>query len=242
MYILEPEVAITLPIEELAGHLLQSLKGSRSFHPHNVCCSIDTHYAQDRHKEEFKEAIMEAFGWLYSEGLIILDPGQSNAGWMRVSRRGRKLNSVTDITTLAQREILPKAFLHPVIAQHSSAIFHAGKYDSAVYEAFKQVEIAVKAATKLRTVGAALMKQAFACKTPVGPLTDVAADGSEQEGMMFVFAGAIQLFRNSTGHNNVTMDPYQAAALIIHASTLMYILDERTAALSAASTAAPATP
>jgi uncharacterized protein (TIGR02391 family) len=231
---IDPDLAIKMPVEEFAGHLIQMLKsGPKRFHPHNICCEVDRVYAQHPQKDEFKEAVMEAFGWMYSEGLIIIAPTDGINGWMQLSRRGKLVNSVSDITKFAQREILPKNFLHPVIAQEAAPIFRTGKYDSAVYEAFKQVEIAVKDASGLPLIGADLMKQAFTSKGTTGPLTDPSADGSEKEGIMFVFAGAIQLFRNATGHNNVLMEPRQAAALIIHASTLMYLVDERKEALKA---------
>lgn len=226
----DPEQAIKMPVEELAGHLVQLHKGGRNFNPHNVMCGVDTNYSGHPKKAEFKEALMEAYGWAYSEGLFILDPEQALNGWMRVSRRGRQLNSPADVSTLAQREILPKAFLHPVIAQCVAPIFHSGRYDSAVYEALKQVEIAVRDATGIDNIGASLMMDAF--KKGTGPLSDATADVAEQEGMMFVFAGAMKVFRNSTGHRNVEMDAYQAASLIIHASYLMSIVDERRASIA----------
>lgn len=224
-----PEQAINMTVEELAGYLVMLHKNERRFSPHNVMCNIDSNQRAHPKRMEFKEALMEAYGWGYSEGLFILDPEESMGGWMRVSRRGRQLNSPADITTLAQRQILPKAFLHPVIAQCSGPIFHSGRYDSAVYEAFKQVEIAVRNGSGIDSIGATLMMEAF--KKGCGALTDATADVAEQEGMMFVFAGAMKVFRNSTGHRNVEMDAYQAAALIVHASYLMSIVDERVASV-----------
>ena len=221
----DPEQAINMTIEELAGYLVLFHKSSGQFSPHNMMCSIDSNHSAHPKKAEFKEALMEAFGWGYSEGLFILDPENSLNGWMRVSRRGRQLNKPADITTLSQRQILPKAFLHPIIAQCAGPIFHSGRYDSAVYEAFKQVEIAVKNGTGINNIGANLMMEAF--KKGSGALTDATADIAEQEGMMFVFAGSMKVFRNSTGHRNVQMDAYQAASLIVHASYLMTIVDER---------------
>jgi uncharacterized protein (TIGR02391 family) len=223
---IDPAIAVKMPTEELAGHVIDALKkGSKAFHPHNVGLAVASQYANHPQKDEFIEAIMEAFGWMYSEGLSITDPDNGYNGWMRLSRRASQLKAPSDVTMLAQREILPKNFLHPVIAQEAGLIFHTGKYDAAVYEAFKQLEIAVKEATGINNIGSALMMDAF--KNGTGPLVDKNADPNEEEGLKFVFAGAMKIFRNSTGHRNVRMDAYQAASLIIHASYLYSLVEER---------------
>lgn len=161
---------------------------------------------------------------MYSEGLCIYDPGDGYNGWMRLSRRAQLLQNPKDVLTLGHREILPKRFLHPTIAQAVSSSFFAGKFDTAVFDAFKEVEIAVRDASGLSGVGAALMMEAFKAG---GPLFDKDADANEEEGLRFVFAGAFKVFRNSTGHRNVQMDAESAAALIIHASYLLGIVVDR---------------
>ena len=49
-------------------------------------------------------------------------------------------------TLLPRVDFLPKLELHPAITQKVLPIFENGIYDSAVFEAFKQVEIAVRKA------------------------------------------------------------------------------------------------
>lgn len=130
----------------------------------------------------------------------------------------------TDVLKLADRHILPKRFLHPTIVEHASPIFEMGKYDAAVFQAFKQVEIAVRELSGLDLDGASLMKTAFSKEKGV---LNKKVEPSEREGLMFVFAGAIQLFRNSTGHKNVNFEPHEAAHLLIHASYLLSLLETR---------------
>lgn len=69
------------------------------------------------------------------------------------------------------------------------------------------------------------MKKAFSKSGPLNKLSEP----SEQEGLMFVFAGAMQLFRNAVGHKNQNLDPQDAAHLLIHASYLMTLLETQIA-------------
>lgn len=240
----EPALALNMPIEELAGYLVMHHKGQSSFNVHNVMCSIDSSpgssSVQDpfsgnrRNKELYKEALVEAYGWAFTEGFFILDPNQMLNNWWKVSRRGRKLEAPLDVLKLSAREILPKAFLHPLIVEHAAPIFQMGKFDAAVFQAFKQVEIAVREKSGLALDGASLMKAAF--NKEKGPL-NFPTEPSEREGLMFVFAGAIQLFRNSAGHQNIELEPQEAAHLLINASFLLSLLEKCTTSANEANLA-----
>lgn len=245
----DPDQALSMPIEELAGYLVMHHKQAAqgNFNVHNVICEIDSMgnssskpdlFGGDwSKKEKYKEALVEAYGWAFTEGFFIYDPNQMLNNWWRVSRRGQKLEQRVDALKFASREILPKAFLHPLIAEHAAPIFKMGKYDAAVFQAFKQVEIAVRDASNLPNDGAALMKAAFSKNDGI---LNTAIDPSEREGLMFVFAGAIQLFRNATGHQNLDLDPQEAAHLLIHASYLLTLLEKHSkAAKKSASLAVP---
>lgn len=243
----DPDQALAMPIEELAGYLVMHHKDQNSFSVHNVMCGIDSPsssssisspFPVDRQKrEQYKEVLVEAYGWGFSEGLFILDPNRlDGSNWWKVSRRGRKLNQPLDVLKMAARDILPKAFLHPLIAEHSAPIFHMGKYDAAVFQAFKQVEIAVRDASGLSLDGASLMKTVFSKNDGV---LNTAVEASEREGLMFIFAGAIQLFRNSTGHQNLDIDPQEAAHLLIHASYLLSLVEKHAAVSKTAASRTP---
>ena len=248
MTIPDPHQAIAMPVEELAGYLVMHHKGHRHFNVHNEMCGVDSpsgssslrdYFAGDfQLKEQYKEALIEAYSWAYTEGLFIPDPNQITGNWWKVSRRGRQLTTHLDVLKLAARDILPKSFLHPLILEYSAPIFHMGRYDAAVFQAFKQVEIAVRDATGLTLDGASLMKTAFNADKSKTHL-NTASEPSEREGLMFIFAGAIQLFRNSTGHKNIELDPKEAAHLLIHASYLLNLLEKHVEA--AKGLTAPAT-
>lgn len=71
--------------------------------------------------------------------------------------------------------------LHPAIREDVWPLYHRGKYDTAVFEAMKAVEVAVRAAATLTAadIGTKLMRKAFEVEN--GPLTDKAAEQGERQ-------------------------------------------------------------
>jgi hypothetical protein len=62
-------------------------------------------------------------------------------------------------------------------------------------------------------------------------LTDKTLVISERQAMSALFAGAIGAAKNPSSHRNVEMSRTEAARLILFASYLMSIVDERVAVL-----------
>ena len=96
-----------------------------------------------------------------------------------------------------------------------------GDYDVAVFQAFKEVEVAVRKAAKASDslIGVKLMRAAF--KPDGGILTDKETDPGEQVALMELYAGAIGHCKNPTSHRNVEMERVSAAQLIVLASNLL---------------------
>jgi uncharacterized protein (TIGR02391 family) len=108
------------------------------------------------------------------------------------------------------------------------ALYHRGKYDTAVFEAMKAVEVAVREVAKLapQDIGTALIRKAFA--TDDGPLTDITAERAEREARAHLFAGAIGSYKNPQSHRQVALsDPDEAADIVMLANHLLRIVDSR---------------
>jgi uncharacterized protein Ymh len=60
-----------------------------------------------------------------------------------------------------------------------------------------------------------------------GPLTDKSVPEAERAALAHLFAGAWGYFRTPTGHRHVLLEPAVAAEIIMFASHLMRIVDER---------------
>jgi len=182
------------------------------------------HYPLHR-KEEVDEAIREAWAWLVGAALLIVSPRYRDT-IMVLSRRARKLAKEADPRQALTARSLPKGSLHPVIREDVWALYHRGKYDTAVFEAMKAVEIAVRDASGLpnRELGVSLMRKAFDKLN--GPLADMSMDEGEREMRAHLFVGAIGSYKNPHSHRNVSLDdPNEAAEIIMLANHLLRIVD-----------------
>ena len=130
-----------------------------------------------------------------------------------------------DEVNASQDNLLPIPQLHPILSQRAWSIFLQGAYDSAVFEAFKQVEIAVRKAGGYTEMnyGAGLMRNAFDADN--GKLTDKSQPKNEREARSHLFAGAIGSYKNPGSHRDVEITAEEAVELIIFASHLLRIVD-----------------
>jgi len=218
----KPDLLLTLAPEELAGPLLTRLaqyeRPGAGINPGNFYISLE-----NKASDDVRKACMEALAWLVREGMLAPFRG---ADWLFITRRGLQLLEAKDFSRFRHSALLPRDSLHPLITQKVWSAFIRGEYDSAVFEAFRQVEVAVSgvAPNPDDKIGVALMRQAFNVET--GPLMDPESEKGERQALSDLFAGAIGYCKNPYSHRNVSLsDPKEAAELISVANYLLRIVD-----------------
>lgn len=232
-----PGSLLALAPEELAGVLMEiapNVLRNGIFSDYDLSNSVfhtpDRGYPDNSHRA-VRLAIAEAVSWLISEGLIIIDPDQSGQHYV-LTRRGRALKTRADIEAFRKGRILPVDLLQPALAEKVLPQFARGDHDIAVFQAFKDVEVAVRRAANIKgagypddLVGVPLMRKAF--HPDQGPLANLAMVFAEREAEAALFAGAIGRAKNPPSHRDVQIEPQEAARLMVFASYLLSIVESR---------------
>ena len=232
-----PRDLLALEPEELGGVVLEVIPGvlqNDNFSIHDLWAQlsipIGSPYQQNVHRP-VELALAEALSWLEGQGLIIPDPGQP-AGRYTLTRRGKTLRTRADVEAYRKGRILPVELLQPRLAEKVWPLFLRGDHDVAVFQAFKEVEVAVRKTANAKgadypndLVGVSLMRKAF--HPEAGPLRDDGRVAGEREAEMHLFSGAIGHAKNPTSHCDVNVTSQEAARLVVFASHLLDIVEDR---------------
>jgi uncharacterized protein (TIGR02391 family) len=228
-----PETLLTMQPEEIAGFLLEYLhelpQADHMMHLRNVTGDLGPFRTYARqHYQEAAQAVAEAWAWLLREGMIAQRPNADH-GFAFVTRRGKTFRTRGQLEAYRRASVLQDDLLDGSLAQKVVPVFRRGDYDTAVFTAFKEVEVRVRDAAGYShgEIGVALMQKAFHPDT--GSLTDKTKEGGERQAMMFLFAGAIGMFKNPSSHRNVEFQATEASALIQFANYLLAVVEERRA-------------
>jgi uncharacterized protein (TIGR02391 family) len=228
------DVLLQMEPEELALPLLECLSqfdearfsGMLNRYTFTLASNLQSYSGQDNY-DTVAKAITEAWVWLEKEGLIAPAPGQP-ADWIFITRRGRKFRETGDVRNYRAVTLLPDKTLDPKLASKVHPAFLRGDYDTAIFEAFKEVEVRVRTLSNAGNsdIGVNLMRKAFHPEN--GQLTDRTQVPSEKQAVSDLFAGAIGSFKNPSSHRDVDFsDPAEVAELIMFADQLIRITERR---------------
>lgn len=226
----DPEALLAMHPSELAGVALEFMQkdNARSYHAGNFTNHEHVREYDQKYKNEALLALMEAWCFLVNEGILVPEPGGHN-NWHVLSRLGQSLKTNADFSSFLHSKLFPKESLHPIIVSKVYSSFLSGDYETAIFNAFKQIEVAVSESCGeeyKQYYGVDLMRKAFHPKT--GPLTMDSEPEAEKEAIMHLFSGAIGRFKNPSSHRHVIItSPQETIEMLQFASHLMKIVDDR---------------
>lgn len=223
---------LKMPAEELGILILQRLDKERSSN-HNLWNFANSPLIAEWARRDgvdrlvLQRALAEGWAWLENQGFLAPSPDQASGCWRFITRRGRDLLQSRHPRAWVTGGLLPPEVLHPRLVEKARPPFLRGDYETAVFTAFKEVEVYVREAAGLGNdmIGVRLMRVAFS--PDGGPLTDPGSESAEKEAMAHLFAGAIGLFKNPTSHRHIELShPNEAAELILFANYLMRLVEQ----------------
>lgn len=181
-----------------------------------------------QHKALAEKLLTTTWSWMQRHGLLIAEAGpNASHGWHTLSDEAERIAAGADMSAFIQGAQFPKSLLHPNIADDVWRELLRGEFDNAVLKALRAVEIAVRPAVTNppKDHGVELMRFAFNPKG--GALADSSEHPSESEALMHLFGGAIGRYKNAQSHRNVGIGARAAREVVVLASHLLYIVDER---------------
>jgi uncharacterized protein (TIGR02391 family) len=139
-----------------------------------------------------------------------------------------KLEDLGESPTRKARRAFDESPIHPELQKAVGKLFADGHYANAVEDACKVLEMFVKVRSgKHDLSGTDLMLTVFSPKSPVLRFNELATDTdrSEQQGMMFLYAGSMLALRNPRAHGIVADEPEKALEILTFVSFLIKSLD-----------------
>lgn len=168
------------------------------------------------HFKEFQEKCEDNWHYHAVQGLAILKAAKEDIEQEIDSAPPGRIN-IEDL------------FLHTRIAEVSLDLYRDGHYADAVLAASKALINYVKERSRRDDLdGAPLMQTVFSVNNPILAFNDMTAkaDQDEQQGMMYLFTGAVLSIRNPRGHEFPDDSPERALEYISFISLLANRLGE----------------
>jgi uncharacterized protein (TIGR02391 family) len=224
-YLPNPDAVLALEPEELGLVIIRVLNARNQtlYHGGNFVGEHAPHANSgypDARTADIQNAIVEAWAWMAAQGLVAGKAGGND--WVFVTRRGKRI--VDDGAADAYRKAMamPWHLIHPQINKAAWASFLRGDFQTAVFQAFKEVEVAVREVGGYsdRDIGVDLMRKAFHPST--GPLTDMSLPAAEREGLASLAAGAIGKIARMWSHKNKEDKGERSRKSVRHIITATY--------------------
>lgn len=232
------EDLLATPAEDLGAILIElipPIMQNGLFNPSALIAqlyqAVGPSYPPGTHRAVIR-VLTEAIAWLVNVGLLAPDMEQPGPGFFILTRRAQALTTRADVEAYRQGRMLPEDLLTPLFREKVLPLFRRGDHDIAVFQAFKEVEVAVRKTANRKgagyldsEIGVTLMRKAFHPDT--GPLGDQSVIAAEREAEMHLFAGAIGHAKNPAGHRDVVIPTRDAAQLILFAAYLLERVERR---------------
>ena len=227
----DEDILAAMTPEELAVPLLAALRDqSQPFELTEAVRLQEGMYPGQRRHILF--LLADALAYLQREGLVVVYPPELHTyankekPWYTVSAAARAMDLPAGLQAYQYSRLLPKELLHPSLLPTVLPMFLRRDYENAVFAAMKQVEMAVRDASKLpdNLVGTTLMRKAFSADQPLGQGFAVDA---ERQALSDLFAGGMGYYRNTTGHRTVDFTAPEASRVILFASELLNLVQTR---------------
>lgn len=212
-------LALEMEPEELAPFVLRMLAN-----PGQLNSGILNRYNfTGQLQRPLADRYMEAWMWLERQGYIAPKPGDTGQ-WIFVTPRGLAAAKAADFAAHVVATTFP-AQLDAVLMEAVGPLFRRGDYDTAVFRAFKEVEVRVrkKGGYGDEDIGRALMNLALG---PTGRLKVASGNKDDQSAIRELFAGAISACKNPSSHHEVQFeDPREVIDMVHLANHLLRIVD-----------------
>lgn len=218
---------------DLAGYVLEVLISAGAaeggiWNRRNFCSQVGREYVEAGQQSDMKVGIAcsSAWSWLEANGLICRHPEQDNE-WFMATPRGEAIRNHQNLRNYMTSEQLPEVFLHSELLINVRPLFFQSRFETAVFEAFKTLEVTIRSAARLghNLIGVALASRAF--NSEDGSLTDMTAEKGERVALMNLMTGALGSYKNPASHRRVEISAEEARDMIILASHLLKIVESR---------------
>ena len=144
----------------------------------------------------------------------------------RTLPRASPASAPNDAVLSPESSIQPQqVVLHPDIQVRCWNLYTQGDYDNAILNATKAIEIAVRKKAQLpdEVVGIDVINLAF---SPKNTLLQYSSIKAEQEGMMSLLRGLIQVYKNPQSHRFVGIqDDSECLGILLLCSSLLFLID-----------------